>query len=204
MNKINLQWNNNTLKVRHKELEVDTSLLVCTLHKPESCIGVHSSKLLRTGFEMEEPCIFASKQEATTGLACLLRKVGFVASGRDPVIGKLKSPPLHAWLHALCRSDDTVPTLARSVANFAAGTRCVRVGEDACRELDRYNVWGEAAWIIFAEEHNSWAVNHCQSRILTSLACPQLKTQIFSLNTWVIVFAACGCHEQTAFRFLNY
>ena len=43
VNKIDLQWNNNTLKVRHKELEVDTSLLVCTLHKPESCIGVHST-----------------------------------------------------------------------------------------------------------------------------------------------------------------
>ena len=77
----------------------------------------------------------------------LLRKVGFVAGGRGPVIGKLKSPPLHAWLHALCRSDDTVQTLARRVANFDTGTRCVRVSETACRELDRYNVWGELPWL---------------------------------------------------------
>ena len=46
---------------------------------------------------------------------------------------------------------------SKSGANFVAGTRCVRVGEDACRELDRYNAWGEAALVIFAEEHNNWA-----------------------------------------------
>ena len=42
---------NNTLKARHKELTVDTSLLICTLEVPKSCTAVHSSRLLRAVFE---------------------------------------------------------------------------------------------------------------------------------------------------------
>ena len=42
--KIELQIDNNTLKARHKELTVDTSLLICTLEVPKSCTAVHSSR----------------------------------------------------------------------------------------------------------------------------------------------------------------
>ena len=88
----------------------------------------------------------------------MLREVDIVASGRDYVIDKLKSPPLHAWLDALWCRGDTVQTLARKVATFDAGTRCVRVSETACRELDRYDNVALVSWVDEQQDGNHFGV----------------------------------------------
>ena len=68
--KIELQMDNNTLKARHKELTVDTSLLICTLEVPKSCTAVHSSRLLRAAFEKDEPRVEQKKECCASWRCC--------------------------------------------------------------------------------------------------------------------------------------
>ena len=167
---------------------------------------MHSSRLLRAVFEKDEPRVAMSKRETTTGLACLLRSVGFVVSGRDSVHDKLKSAPLYAWLHALCRSDDTVSTLARRVSDFRAETFCVHVTKDACKVLQRYG-WGEDALVIFAENRKNWA-RRCSRFTLMCLQhyCAEIGgalSSIMQLSTYEAEFDTTvwrGVTEEVVFR----